>query len=291
MTFKIYFDAASLLPDLQIREAKRQWLCSAQRVPSGPAHQRDSCSKHAPFLPQQWPLPGIISGEGNLALEKLHDRSQEISVLCLFLFWQAIYCNPKSDFKSYNWLHPPQLLADGTHPALQHLRTPFSPTGAFMNTSGCSHPLTFSFVRAGVLASCSPRQSLAHRVCSNMLVSWRQNKGWPLWWYREGLVRESVTLVMCDSHRFILPTLGNGNSCVETNLLPLSPEHYSDPTNQPLDTWPPWPLQGPANASSKSNQSKCGSPYPPSLLPPCRKIGGTRSVWHCRRPVSNYASS
>lgn len=36
-----------------------------------------------------------------------HDRSQEIKVLCLFLFWQAIYFNPKSDFKSYNWLHLP----------------------------------------------------------------------------------------------------------------------------------------------------------------------------------------
>lgn len=108
MTLKIYFDAASFLPDLQIREAKHQWLCPAQRVPSGPPHQRDSCSKYAPFLPQQWPLPGIISGESNLGPWKItHDRSQEISVFCLFRFWQAIYFKPKSECKSYNWLHPP----------------------------------------------------------------------------------------------------------------------------------------------------------------------------------------
>lgn len=47
-------------------------------------------------------------------------------------------------------------LADGTHPVLPHMYTPFSPTGTLMSKSGRSHPLVFSFVRADVLASCSP---------------------------------------------------------------------------------------------------------------------------------------
>lgn len=173
MTFKIYFDAASLLPDLQIREAKRQWFCPARRVPSGPPHQRDSCSKHAPFLPQQWPLPGTISGKGNLALEKLHMIGAKKSGCYAFSYFDRQYTSTQSqtlrvviDYIRHIFL------ADGTH----HLNTHFSPTGALMSTSGCSHPLTFSFVRADVLASCSPWQSLAHCVCSNMLVSWRQNK-------------------------------------------------------------------------------------------------------------------
>lgn len=47
--------------------------------------------------------------------------------------------------------------------------------------------------------------------------------------------RISWALIICASQSVILPTPGNENACVETNLLSLSPVCYSDPVNQPLD--------------------------------------------------------
>ena len=87
----------------------------------------------------------------------VQSKSQEINVLHLFLFWQEICLNPKSDFQEgQNWLYLQQFLADGTHHAIHHIHTPPSPMGPlWVQVTVC--PFTLTFSRAGLPSSCSPK--------------------------------------------------------------------------------------------------------------------------------------
>lgn len=122
------------------------------------------------------------------------------------------------------------------------------------------------------------------------MLLWRQPD-------REGLVREfhgHQTFVLPWDSFFLLLVM-NGNFYVGTDLLSLSPVHSSGPANPPLDTVATMTIVG-TGKCLKSIQSELmlatvWKPRPTSsyFLPPRRDTGGTRSLWHCRRPESSYS--